>query len=516
MTATPITGAGTGAGAAAAEAVVDLAAAVLRLGGLAACLFLRRDGQQLVEYPPRDDGLILPVQSTFSGTCVTTARALVADVDEDLLHPRERALMRRHDARVWLAVPVMSGDEEEADGLVVGLKTTPLSADTGGRERTVLSLAANHLAMRWRVFELEQSLASARSRARDLEGEAEGLLQSLRTAAIVLTPENRIDDANRAAELLLGFQVDAVRGRPVEEAIAHEAIVDLLRNVGATGGGGLPEVRFGEDGNIVLEVRIAPVFDGRGELRRRIVVFNDTTLLKQADELKTEFVSMISHELRTPLTSIKAFASTLLRTDVGSVEDQREWLQIIDRECDRLTALINDLLVISRLESGQRLPMQFGQFQLQPLLEDVVEAARGLATQHEFRLEVPEDLRLEADAEKLRQVFNNLLTNAVRYSPRGGEVAVQATAEGSEVRVEVSDHGVGIRPEHLNLVFDKFFQVDGSTTRRVGGTGLGLYLTRQLVEAHDGRIWAESEPGVGSTFVVVLPRRRHVRDRLGT
>ena len=122
---------------------------------------------------------------------------------------------------------------------------------------------------------------------------------------------------------------------------------------------------------------------------------------------------------------------------------------------------------------------------------------------------------LEADSEKVKQVLTNLVNNAVRYSPRGGQVTLSVVEKGTDIEVRVVDQGVGIRAEHLNLIFDKFFQVDGSSTRRVGGTGLGLYLTRRLVEAHEGKIWAESEPGVGSTFVVTLPRRRHVRDRLG-
>lgn len=499
------------------EVAIDLAATAARLGNFRHCFFLRRDGESLVELPLTEDGLVLPLESTFSGSCVQAGRVMVADAAEDVLHPRERAVLRQYHADIWLAVPVLlATDAEEASGLVVGLKKAPLTAGSGVQERTVLALVAEQLALHWRLGELDQALASARGRARELEGEAEALLQSLRTAALVLTPDNRLDEANRSAELLLGFQLSAARGLPAAEVLGNDALVDLIERVAATGGGELPELRLGPNAETVIEVRIAPIYDSRGELRRRVVVLNDTTLVKEADELKTQFVSMVSHELRTPLTSIKAFASTLLHDEVGSIQDQREWLQIIDRECDRLTALVNDLLVISRLESGQPLAMQFTDVDLLELLGEVVAAQQALATRHTFAIDGPPSVRVEGDAEKLRQVLANLVNNAVKYSPRGGRVTIAVREIGTEVEVRVSDEGVGIRAEHLNLIFDKFFQVDGSTTRRVGGTGLGLYLTRRLVEAHGGKIWAESEPGIGSHFVATLPRRRHVRDRLGT
>ncbi len=508
---------GSASGGVDSEALANLTARAMRLGGLAHCFYLAREGAHLVEIPARDDGLRLPLANTFSGSVVGTCRAQVASLGEDLLHPRERSFLRTHGADHWLVVPVVDEVQgQEVSGLVVGLKKGPLGPETGGVERSLLALVAEQIGLHRRNHALEQWVASARGRAREAEGEIEGLLQSLRTPALLLTPDNHIHLANRAAELLFSFSLAEARGRPVREAVAIPAIAEILEQVSSTGGGQLPEVRVGEGLKVVLEVRIAPVFDGKGELRRRVVVFNDTTLLRQADELKTEFVSMISHELRTPLTSIKAFASTLLRDEVGSVEDQHEWLEIIDRECDRLSALINDLLTISRLESGQRLPMHFAEVDLVPLLGEVIEAQRALATRHTFALAAPPRAVIECDEDKIRQVFANLINNAVKYSPRGGEVVVALGEGGAEVEVRVKDQGVGIRPEHLNLIFDKFFQVDGSSTRRVGGTGLGLYLTRRLVEEHGGTIWCESEPGVGSEFVVTLRRRRHALDRLGT
>ena len=499
------------------EAIAELSQAALRLGGFSSCFFLRLEADGLVEWPSRADSLKLPLEGSFSGVCVRGARARVADADEDVLHQRERTRLRRDGSDYWLAVPVLIDRRDETcDGLVVGLKKAPLSADTGELERTVLAMVAGQLALHQRLADAEGASNTARTKAREQEGETEGLLQALRTATVLLEPDNTLHDANRAAELLFGFQTTAARGQPLGQVFQQPEVVEILQQVSSTGGGEPPEISFGEEQQAVLEIRVTPIFDSRGELLRKVVVFTDTSLLRQTDQLKTQFVSMISHELRTPLTSIKAFAATLLHDDVGTIEDQREWLQIIDRECDRLAALIGDLLTISRIETGQPLAMQFSECELRPLLEAVVEAARSLATRHTFVIEAPETLSLEADCEKLRQVCNNLVTNAVKYSPRGGQVVVTLAERGAEIEIRVADEGVGIRAEHQNLIFEKFFQVDGGSTRRVGGTGLGLYLTKRLVEAHDGRIWVESEPGVGSVFVVVLPRRRHVRDRLGT
>ncbi len=499
------------------EAIVELFQAALRLGGFSSCFFLRREADGLVEWPSHPEGLRLPLAGSFSGLCVQAARAQVADADEDVLHQRERTRLRRDGSDYWLAVPVLLDRRgKTCEGLVVGLKTSPLSADTGELERTVLAMVASQLALLQRVTDADAGLAAARTRARELEGETAGLLQTLRTAAVLLEPDNTLHDANRAAELLFGFQAANLRGSPLERVFGQAEVLEVLQRVSSTGGGEPPEVTLGEDPKINLEIRVTPIFDSRGELLRKVVLFTDTSLLRQTDQLKTQFVSMISHELRTPLTSIKAFASTLLHDEVGGIEDQREWLQIIDRECDRLAALISDLLTISRIETGQPLAMQVGTCELVPLLQSVVEAARSLATRHTFSIVGPDDLSIEADTEKIRQICTNLVTNAVKYSPRGGRVEVTLAERGAEVELRVADQGVGIRAEHQNLVFEKFYQVDGGSTRRVGGTGLGLYLTKRLVEAHDGRIWVESEPGVGSVFVVVLPKRRHVRDRLGT
>ena len=492
------------------EHLASLFETACRLGGLTACLCLRADGARLVEYGGRDVPCSLPIRDSFAGACFSNGRAGVTHLGEDLLHSHERTMLRNEDCHFWLAVPIVVDEGQGAAGVVVAYKPPPLGPGSGELERGAVGLVAEHIGLRWKARDLSVALQAERARTRLLEGEAEGILHSLRAAAIVLDADDRLHDANRAAETLLDFHLPHARGRLVEEVIGDELIRGVLAESDATSSGGapLPEVRVGANHEVVLEVRISPVFDSRGELRWRVVVFNDTTVLRQADELKTEFVSMVSHELRTPLTSIKAFAATLLRDESAQPNDQREWLRIIDRECDRLTALINDLLAISRLESGKPLSMHHSRFDLMALLRDVGEAQQAAARKHTVVVQGPPEAILEADRDKVRQVFTNLVNNAIKYSPRGGEVAVTVEMTEAEARILVRDSGVGIRQEHLNVVFEKFFQVDGSSTRRVGGSGLGLYLTRRLVQAHGGKVWAESELGRGTTIVVVLPRHK--------
>jgi signal transduction histidine kinase len=227
--------------------------------------------------------------------------------------------------------------------------------------------------------------------------------------------------------------------------------------------------------------------------------------------MKSSFVAMASHELRTPLTAIKGFSSTLLDgldEDMYGKEDQREFLGIVVAECDRLRRLIDDLLNTSRIEAGESLKPNYSRFELQPLLEKAVMVQQQASTKHKVSLKVHNVLpdMFVGDQDKLDQILTNLLNNAIKYSPNGGDVIVHAKMEGKDILIGVQDQGLGIPKEHLAKVFEKFHRVNNDDNRKIYGTGLGLYLVKHLVEkVHMGQIWAESEVGVGSTFFVRLP-----------
>ncbi len=225
--------------------------------------------------------------------------------------------------------------------------------------------------------------------------------------------------------------------------------------------------------------------------------------------MKSEFVSTVSHELRTPLTSIKGFIRTLLDDIEGYYdrETQMEFYRIIDTECDRLVRLINDLLNLSRIESGRALDLVLAEVDLPELIGRVVDSQRSYTDRHEFQVVVAEDLpHIKADRDKLDQVLTNLLSNAIKYSPDGGTITIHARlTEGDKVSVSITDQGIGIPEDQIGRLFTRFHRVDSRDSRKQYGTGIGLYLVKHLIEAHRGEVSVTSEQGEGSTFTFVLP-----------
>jgi signal transduction histidine kinase len=236
--------------------------------------------------------------------------------------------------------------------------------------------------------------------------------------------------------------------------------------------------------------------------------------LRELDRMKTELLGTVSHELRTPLGSIKGYATTLLTHGNRLRKDeQREFLEIIDSEADRLRDLIENLLDLSRLEAGvlriDRDPVRLGRS-----AHEVVRKVHLTASGHQLVLDWPEeDPLVDADGRRIYQVMQNLITNAVKYSPDGGCITLSARTQGRELVVSVADEGLGIPATDLDRIFDRFHRVQTEMSRGIGGTGLGLAICKGLVEAHGGRIWAESDgEGKGSTFRFTLPLLAEVQD----
>ncbi len=257
--------------------------------------------------------------------------------------------------------------------------------------------------------------------------------------------------------------------------------------------------------NKTLEAEVASKTGELIQSNRELALANER--LKELDKLKSDFVSMVSHELRTPLAAMRTSAQVLEVADLNT-ETKKEMLDIILRNIDRLTNLVNDLLDLSRIESG-RMELKFERVSLDSVIADSIESVRQTAIEKGIALniELPKDLApVKADREKLTQVIINLLNNAVKFTPRGGEISIKASELNGQVEVRVSDTGIGIPPEDLNRVFDRFYQVDSTLTREAGGTGLGLAICKGIIEAHNGEIWAESEPGKGSTFIFTLEK----------
>jgi signal transduction histidine kinase len=238
--------------------------------------------------------------------------------------------------------------------------------------------------------------------------------------------------------------------------------------------------------------------------------------LKNIDAMKSEFVSIASHELRTPLAAIKNAIQLILQGKTGAInENQTKFLSMAERNINRLTNILNDLLNLSKIESG-KIDLKFEDVVLESLAELTVSSLRPQADVKSIKVitEIPDELpAVYGDKEKIEQILINLIGNAIKFTPEKGNIYISATPffeerEGGlshKVAISVKDTGIGISPEHLASIFDKFYQVEGSLQRSVSGTGLGLAITKGLVEAHQGMIWAESDVGKGSTFTFTLP-----------
>jgi len=238
--------------------------------------------------------------------------------------------------------------------------------------------------------------------------------------------------------------------------------------------------------------------------------------LRRIDAIKSEFVSVASHELRTPLSAIKNAIQLVLQGKTGAInENQSKFLSMADRNINRLTNILNDLLNLSRIESG-KIKMDFEDVELKAIIESTACSLRPQADGKSVRIEVEEPGNLPlvyADQEKAEQILTNLIGNAIKFTPEGGRILITAKLihrdegekQSDRIAISVKDTGIGIPPEQLEAIFEKFFQVEDSLHRSAGGTGLGLAITKGLVEAHQGKIWAESEVGKGSTFTFTLP-----------
>ncbi|MEW9051556.1 MAG: ATP-binding protein [Neobacillus sp.] len=246
------------------------------------------------------------------------------------------------------------------------------------------------------------------------------------------------------------------------------------------------------------------VLERDGKKIGTVMVHRDISKEYEVDLMKSEFVSTVSHELRTPLASVLGFTELILNKELKP-ERQKKYLTTIYQEAKRLTALINDFLDVQRMEAGKQ-TYEKKYVDVAPILEDIIETYQLNNPTHEIHLERGTDqTTVYGDKDKLAQVFNNILSNAIKYSPNGGNIFVHLFADGSQLKIAIKDEGLGIPADALDKLFTKFYRVDNSDRRKIGGTGLGLAIVKEIVKAHEGDITAESAPGDGSVFTIIFP-----------
>lgn len=329
---------------------------------------------------------------------------------------------------------------------------------------------------------------------------ADGLLVTNRNLEVVL--------CNPSFMRLAGFASPPALPAPLGECFNDPALKEALENLLS---GQEPDRCIYQEtrkGRTYLRAMSAPFFGPDRQVLGTVTVFHDVTSFKELDEMKTFFVNMASHELRSPLSAIKLQHAVILEGLAGDLtEKQREILTRAHDKIQGLLDLINELLDVARIEAGHRqlepTPLEIGE-----VLREIVDLLQAKAQDHQvsLKLMVPAGLPpLLADRRGMEEVFTNLISNAISYSPDGGDVVISALSYNDRLEVRVKDHGIGIEPDEISKIFDKFYRVKHYKARQVIGTGLGLTLVKGIVDLHQGAIEVESQVGEGSTFTVILP-----------
>ncbi len=394
----------------------------------------------------------------------------------------------------YLGVPLVG-----PEGTVYGVLSVYTTDPRPWREEEVEALAAfaGNTSAALSSAELYQSVALEKERS-------VAILSNIADGIVAVDREGKVVLWNAAAERMTGVPAEEALQRTPNEVLQRE-----LESGGDTPAGErLVSIRRGGD-EIWLSLTEAIMRDPAGAVAGRIFAFRDISAERVVEQMKSEFVSNVSRELRSPLTSIYGFAETLLRDDVLFGEEERAtFLGYIAAEAGRLTAIVDRLLAVARLDSGD-LQVQLSPTDVRAVVSEVVAVAKqSLARDgHDFVLDLPaEPLHVEADRDKLRQIVTDLVENAVKYSPQGGTITVAARLRDEAVEVSVDDEGIGIPESEQSRIFAKFYRADTSGRDLAsGGTGLGLFIAKELLAAMRGRIWVRSREGQGSSFVFTLP-----------
>jgi two-component system, OmpR family, phosphate regulon sensor histidine kinase PhoR len=368
---------------------------------------------------------------------------------------------------------------------------------TGTDEVAELGRALDHLA---------GSLTTTLNELRGERDLLERILQSMREGVLVLDGERRILLVNPAlrSTLMLGMGVE---GKAPLELVRNADLQEILERAFASNAAVSGEIETGGLTRRRLLVHASPLPPAARQTRALLVVFVDVTEIRRLETLRKDFVANVSHELRTPVTAVRSAVETLRHTMERDLGASSRFIDMIDRNAQRLGSLVEDLLDLSRIESQEYRP-DLHDLALRPAVEQVFGLLRAKVDEkrQHVALEVPaEGFMLRADKQALEQVLTNLIENAVKYCPMGSSIAVRARRDDGMARVEVADTGPGIEPRHQSRLFERFYRVDGGRSRDMGGTGLGLSIVKHLVEAMKGGVGVESTPGKGSTFWFALP-----------
>jgi len=338
--------------------------------------------------------------------------------------------------------------------------------------------------------------------------ETEAILHGMSEGVLAIDARLRILRMNRAAATVFGVDAEQARGRTLIEVVRNAPLHDTLVQALEQESPAEAETTVtGNSGEVSLNVRASRLPDGAGA----VAVLHDTTRVRHLEAMRRDFVANVSHELRTPITAIQGFVETL---DDGAIDDPhmaRRFLATIQRNSERLGRIVEDLLLLSKLDGQDQGVTEFAGRELThiyPLVRAAVQSLEGAASERRTRFEVSVDPEAVFDVCPgfVQTAVSNLVDNAVKYSPPDTAVQVAAVQTPEETRISVADQGPGIPPEHRDRIFERFYRIDKGRSREMGGTGLGLAIVKHVMAVHGGRVELASEPGRGTTFTLVFPR----------
>ena len=356
-----------------------------------------------------------------------------------------------------------------------------------------------------RTAELKKALVDT-AEARD---RVDGIVKSVADGLVVTDIYNRVVLMNRTAEDLLGVRLSEVIDEPIDFAIQDETIRDGVRS---TLEKKIPGYAFDFELPAndpkhprIMRARTSVITDKQGRQTGIVTIIHDVTHEREVDRMKTEFISTAAHELRTPLTSIQGFSEIMLTRDDLSDQEKRRFLNYINKQSIGLTNIVSDLLDIARIEAERGFSLNKVPCNINDIVNQVVPYFREHTQKHQFEVQVPEHpVELVVDKQKMEQVLKNLISNAVKYSPEGGEICVLGRVTADCFEVAIADQGIGMTAQQVDKIFDKFYRADASNTA-IEGTGLGMTIVKYIVEGHGGKIWVDSEVGKGTTVKFTIP-----------